>query len=247
MTMLCRSKVFVVGIVVAVTMFGVRGAEAQATAAPQPPQIVVTGQGEAKVVPDRAAITIGVQARAATAAVAASENARKQRAIIDTLKSLGIPAEQIGTQNYGVSPEMAYDQSTQRSRVTGYVVSNNVRVELKTLDLVSKAIDASLAKGANQISSLEFKASNPDELRHSALTQAVSKARADAEALARAAGGALGPLVELTSMDVGGPPIIMRSFAAKGAFNDAATPIEPGTETLRVSVTVRWQFVPTPR
>ena len=30
-------------------------------------------------------------------------------------------------------------------------------------------LDASLAKGANQISSLEFKASNPDELRRTAL------------------------------------------------------------------------------
>lgn len=246
MTMRCRLEVFLV-VAVAGILFGGSEARAQAAAVPPPPQVVVTGQGEAKVVPDRAAITIGVQARAATAAVAASENARKQRAIIDTLKALGIPAEQIGTQNYGVSPEMAYDQSTQRSRVTGYVVSNNVRVELKTLDLVSKAIDASLAKGANQISSLEFKASNPDELRRSALTQAVSKARADAEALARAAGGSLGPLVELTSMDVGGPPIIMRSFAADAAYKGAATPIEPGTETLRVSVTVRWQFVPAPR
>lgn len=224
---------------------GVAGAQVvggQAPAVQPPPQIVVTGQGEARVVPDRAAITIGVQSRAATAATAAADNARKQRAIIDTLKGLGIPAEAIGTQNYGVYPDMVYDPKTQQSRVGGYVVNNNVRVELRSLDLVSRAIDASLARGANQISSLEFKASNPDELRRAALAQAVAKARADAEALARAAGGTLGALIELTSMDMGGPPVIMRSMAANEAMK-VATPIEPGTETLRVSVTARWQFI----
>ena len=232
-----------------VSMVGSGGVlHAQAPVAPPPPpQVVVTGQGEAKVVPDRAAITIGVQARGATAAAAGSENARKQRAVIDTLRALGIPAEQIGTQNYGVYPEMTFDPKTQQSRVSGYVVNNSVRVELKSLDLVSRAIDASLAKGANQISALEFKASNPDELRRSALVQAVAKARADADALARAAGGSLGSLMELTSMDVGGPPIIMRSYAADAAMKAAPTPIEPGTETLRVSVTARWQFIPSPR
>ena len=219
----------------------------QAPLVPLPPQVVVTGQSEAKVVPDRAAITIGVQSRAATAAAAAAENARKQRAIIDTLRAIGIPTEQIGTQNYGVFPETSFDPKTQRSTVTGYIVNNSVRVELKALDLVSKSIDAALAKGANQISSLEFKASNPDELRRTALMQAVAKARADADALARAAGGSLGSLLELTSMDVGGPPVIMRSFASDQAYKAAPTPIEPGTESLRVSVTVRWQFIPNPR
>jgi len=213
-------------------------------AVPGPPQVVVSAQGEARVVPDRAAITVGVQSRAATAAAAGAENARKQQAIIDALKGLGIPSDQIGTQNYNVSPEMAYEPSTQRSRVTGYVVSNNVRVELRSLDLVSRVIDAALAKGANQISSLEFKASNPDELRRTALAQAVAKARGDAEALARAAGGSLGALLELTSMDLGGPPIIRRSFAADAVMAKAvATPIEPGTETLTVGVTARWQFL----
>ena len=246
MSVRCQSRLMA-GAVIAALSVGGSGLLAQAPAGPVPPQIVVTGQGEAKVVPDRAAITIGVQARGVTAAAAASENARKQRAIIDTLRALGVPAEQIGTQNYGVYPDMAYDPKTQTSRVSGYVVNNSVRVELKSLDLVSRAIDASLAKGANQISSLEFKASNPDELRRSALAQAVTKARADAEVLARTAGGTLGPLVELTSMDVGGPPIIMRSYDAAASMKATPTPIEPGTETLRVSVTVRWQFIAAPR
>ena len=50
-------------------------------------------------------------------------------------------------------------------------------------------LDAALANGANQINSLDFFASNADSARHEALGQAVVRARADAEASARAAGG----------------------------------------------------------
>jgi uncharacterized protein len=224
-----------------------QGVGGQVVALPVTPQVVVSAEGEARVVPDRAAITLGVQSRGATAASAAGENARKQKAIIDTLRALGISGDQIGTQNFGVSPEMAYDPKTQQSRVTGYVVSNNVRVEVKAIDLVSRAIDASLAKGANQISSLEFRASNPDELRRTALAQAVARARADADVLARTAGGSLGALLELTSSALGGPPVIVRGFSAEAAMAKVATPIEPGTETLRVGVTARWQFIPSPK
>ena len=246
MNVLCRVAMCGVALVSSSFAGVSAGAQVSGQVFSAPPQVVVSAQGEARVVPDRAAITIGVQSRAATAGAAAADNARKQRAIIDTLRAIGVPSEQIGTQNFGVFPDMVYDPKTQQSRVAGYVVNNNVRVELKSIEQVSKAIDATLGKGANQVSSLEFKVSNPDELRRSALAQAVAKARADADVLARVAGGSLGQLLELTSVDMGGPPIIMRSMAA-AEMKVAATPIEPGTETLRVTVTARWQFIPAPR
>src|SRR5919201_2992179 len=65
-----------------------------------PPQVVTSGRGEAKLAPDRATIEVGVQTRAATAAAAAADNARKQRAVIDTLRKLGLAQEQISTVNF---------------------------------------------------------------------------------------------------------------------------------------------------
>src|ERR671933_364918 len=57
--------------------------------------IITTGQGEARVTPDRAVVFIGVESRAATAAQASADNARKQRAVIDTLRALGLASDQI--------------------------------------------------------------------------------------------------------------------------------------------------------
>jgi uncharacterized protein len=210
-----------------------------------PPQIAVSGVGETRVTPDRAIINVGVYSRATTAAVAARENARKQQAIIDTLRALGIAREQIATTQFNVSPEMRHIPQTGRNEITGYAVNNTVRVEIRQLDQVASAIDASLAKGANQINSLDFIVFNVDEPRRRALAQAIERARADAETMARAAGGSLGTLLEL-STGYTPVPIARRDMmmAARAQSADMATPIEVGEEMVRAVVTARWQFVP---
>src|SRR5687767_13073438 len=88
------------------------GAQQSIVPAVMPPQISVSGVGETRVTPDRAIINIGVYSRAVTAAAAARDNARKQQAIIDTLRALGIPREQISTTQFNVSPEMRQDRKS---------------------------------------------------------------------------------------------------------------------------------------
>ena len=217
--------------------------------ASQGPDIITSATGEARVTPDRAQVLIGVQTRAATAAQAGADNATKTRAVIDAIKARGIPATQIGTSEYNLYPE--YDnrepprEGPQTPRVIGYVANNTVRVEVRQLNQVGAVIDAALAAGANMVNTIQFYASNVDAARRTALAEAVGRARADAEALARAVGGSLGPLLELNTQS---PPVrplygaerLMRMDAAGAA---AQTPIEPGQQTLTVWVGGRWAFV----
>lgn len=210
-----------------------------------PPQIVTSAHGEVRMAPDRATITIGVQSRATTAAAAAAENSRKQRAVIDAIRAKGVPAEQIGTSGFNVVPETRYDREGQVApRTTSYLVSNMVTVELRRIDQVGPVIDAALGAGANQIHSLGFGIAAADSARRAALALAVAKAKGDAEVMARAAGGSLGQLLELTAGESYFPPprpmVAMRM--AEGAAADAV-PIEAGQETIRATVTARWQFV----
>jgi uncharacterized protein YggE len=190
-------------------------------------------------------VSIGVQSRAATAAAAATENSRKQRAIIDAIRAKGIPAEQIATSQFNVIPETRYDREGQAvPRTLSYLVSNIVTVELRRMDQVGPVIDAALGAGANQIHSLNFGLANADSARRSALASAVSVARADAEAMARAAGGSLGPLIELSSAAYFTPPPRPMDMRASVAMGEVANvPIEPGQEVVRATVTARWQFV----
>ena len=212
------------------------------------PQITVTGEGESRAVPDRAMITVGVQSRAATAAAAAAENARRQAAVLDTLRRLGFTPEQLTTANYNVSPEMQYDQQGQRPRVIGYVVSNTVRIDVRRLEQTGQVIDAALAKGANEIHGLNFYLSNPTPARRAAIADGVARARADAEALAQAAGGRVGHLLELSTAPAGQvifPKAMMAD--ARGGAESAQTPISVGEETVRATVHARWAFIPNSR
>lgn len=204
--------------------------------------IVTSAVGEAHIIPDRAAVYVGVQTRSATAAVAARDNAQRQRAVIDAILAAGVPREQITTENYSVSPDSRFDQATQKTTVVGYVVSNVVRAEVRKIDQVATVLDAVLAKGANQINSLDFFSSNSDSSRHEALVQAIARARADAEVMARAAGGSLGPLLEL-STSAGEPRPVYRMAMSVNA-QSGVTPIEPGQQLVSVSVSARWRFVP---
>jgi uncharacterized protein YggE len=219
------------------------GAFAQVTSVTaQPPQIVTSGSGEARVSPDRATIVLGVESKASSASAAAADNARRQRSVIDTLRALGLSSAQLATVNYRVSPDLQYNQSTGTPRVVGYTVSNSVRADIRRLDDVSRVIDAALAKGANEISSLEFYSTQADSARRVALAVAVANARADAEAMARAAGGSLGPLLELSSAGVPIRPFNQVAMA-RVAAGPVPTPIEAGDQTVSVTVSARWAFV----
>jgi uncharacterized protein YggE len=211
-------------------------------------RISTSGEAQARVTPDRATVFVGVQTRAVTAAAAAADNAKRQKGIIDTLKALGLGSDEIGTQDYSVSPEVQYNPPGSTPKVTGYTVSNTVRVELKRIDLVGTVIDAALAKGANEIGGIQFSASTAAEVRRVALADAVRNARADAEALAKAAGGTLGPLLELTSSGQAYRPMQgqVQLSAAAGAMVRTPTPVEPGEQTITGSVSASWQFIPGP-
>ncbi|MFL5620384.1 MAG: SIMPL domain-containing protein [Gemmatimonadaceae bacterium] len=208
------------------------------------PSLVTSGQGEAKVTPDRVSVLVNVQTRASAAAAAAAANAQRTKAVLDALRSLGLSKDQLSTEGYSAYPEMNYDRVGGTPRVTGYVVTNSVRAESKRVDQAGAIIDAALGAGANLINSLSFYASSIDEPRRQAIALAVASARADAEAMAQAAGGRLGALQELSTQGPTVPPRPMFDVAARGKMAMAEqTPINPGQQTVNVFVTARWAFV----
>jgi uncharacterized protein YggE len=205
------------------------------------PQISVASRGEVKVNPDRANIQISVQTRAETAAAAASENAKKQKAVIDGLRALGIDAKDISTAGYNVYPEQRYEPNKEPV-IVGYNVTNTLSVDLKSINMVGPAIDAALAKGANMINSLQFFASNTEAARQEAIAIAVKKARSDADAAARAAGGSITGLLEINVGAYYPPPPRPLEMKVRGAVASSDTPISAGDLTISVDVGTRWAF-----
>jgi uncharacterized protein YggE len=207
------------------------------------PQIAVSGRGEIKVSPDRATIQISVQTRGSTAAAAAAENANKQQAVLAALRALGLGNDQLSTINYNVYPEQRYEQGKEPV-IVAYNVTNTILVDVRKLTQVGPVIDAALSHGANMITSLQFYASNTEAARRTAIGTAIEKARADAEAAAKAARGTLGTLLEINIGSYSPPPPRPMMMMARKDAAQADTPINPGEETLTVEVTTRWRFIP---
>jgi uncharacterized protein len=209
---------------------------------PVPPQVIVSASAEVRVQPDRATVVFSVETHGQTAAAVAAENARRQKSVMDALKGRIGPQDLLSTAGYSVATDDRYD-SGQR-KVVGYVARNTVVLETRLLDRVGAFLDAALSNGSNVVGGLRFWSSSVDSARRDALTQAVSRARADAEAIARAAGGALGNLLEVSA---GGPsviPMMGENVAFARAAQVPETPIYPTEQTVSATVNARWLFVP---
>jgi len=232
--------------ITALTMtVGAVGAQQPTSPQPPTPEISTSASGEARVQPDRASIQFAVETRPATAAKAGADNAKRQKAVLDTLKKLGLVEGQLSTSGYSVAPEMRYDGK--QPQVVGYVARNVVQADVRRIEQAGMLIDAALGAGANVVNSLRFYSSKADEARRVALADAVAKARSDADAMARAAGGTLGTLLELSTAGsprrVYGEEVAFARSAA-GTADATPTPIDPGEQTISVFVSARWAFVP---
>jgi uncharacterized protein YggE len=210
------------------------------------PQIFTTATAEIELKPDRATLVFTVESRGATAAKAGNETARKARAVLDTLRMLGVAADQLTTASVEISPEYVYPGQNQPPRVSGYVARNSVHVEILRLEQAGALIDAGLAKDATGIGSLTFASSKSNEARRQAIELAVLKAKTEAEAMAKAAGGALGGLIELSAQPSYQRPMpqqmALKSMSA--ARGDEQMPISPGQLTVSATVTGRWGYTP---
>jgi len=214
------------------------------------PEITTNGHGEVKLAADYAYITIGVATQNPSASLTASQNAAKVSAILSALHSLGLTDQQATTTGYRVEQIYEYPKN-QQPRVSGFSANNTIRAEVRRLEDLGRVIDAAINAGATNVSSIQYLASTTDQARQTALSEAVKQARADADVMARGAGGRLGRLLAINSLGVV-LPVAMRggleSMQLQGnvlaSSGSAPTPINPAELTVYANVATRWEFLP---
>lgn len=238
---------FVRGFLLALVVPSVALAQNQsASPSPREPEITTGGRGEVRLQADVAYVVIGVTTQSQNALEAASENARRINAILVALHSLGLTDQQVKTAGYSLSQVYDYPKN-QEPRLKGFVARNTLRAEIRRIDDAGKAIDAAIAAGGTDVSSIQFAASNTEDARRTAVADAVKQARNDADAIARAAGGTLGRLISVVSGGVslpGASPYQGVMLTAAMSPAPPPTPIVPGELTLIATVSTRWEFLP---
>ena len=128
--------------------------------------------------------------------------------------------------------------------VRGYPAANPINAAVRALGKdptkVGPIIDAAVQAGANNIGSITFTLSDPEQAGKIARDAAMKNAQAKADALAQAGGAKLGIVITVSDQSV--TPAAPRDFpavAAAPSSNAAAAPptqIQPGETTVTVTV-----------
>ena len=189
----------------------------------------MTGTGRAKGAPDTVTLYMGARAkpRPRKALRIVSE---KARLAARRVRRGWCPQEDIQTSNVSLCP--TYNQNGQQ--IDGYTAENTVTVTVRDVDQAGPVIGAASGAVGDELtlSGIAFSIDDPEPLRTEARGDAVAQARAQAEQLAGLAGGEVGEVLAITDGSVQMPiPLVYRSAAgAEEAAQDAAMPIEPGSQ-----------------
>ncbi len=208
---------------------------------PQKRTISLAATGAVKTTPDKVDITTGVTSEAPTAREALDKNTEAMTEVVAALKSDGIDPKDIQTTNFTVAP--VYEQRKEGAApiIVGYRVDNSVHITLRDTSKLGAILDKVVSLGANDINSIEFGVAEPEALKDEARKLAMQNVIANAELYAEAAGvkarhGA--------HHQRGAGRLIPRYASAAPAHGDGAeaVPIEAGTATVEVRVTVTFEL-----
>ena len=195
--------------------------------------ITTRGLGTVTGTPDTLTVVLGVSTRAASAADALSDNNTRATGVRDVLRGRGVTADDLRTSGLSISPTLEND-----GRISGYEVSNQVTATLRDVAGAGALIDAAAraAGDAVRVQQISFGIDDDAEPRARARADAVRQAVTQARQLADAAEVGLGPILSITEVTEGQPPVPITRDSAAGA--QASIPIEPGTQDVSVTVEV---------
>lgn len=226
-------------LIVAVAAIAVRPGPASGAHAPgdAPAGHTITVSATASVtrVPDVARVSVGVSVTKTTVKAARDAAGKSMRAIIAGIKALGIDEKDIQTSSIDLSPQY----NTSGTKITGYRMSEQLRIRVRDLDKAGEVVDTATAKGATEVSGLWFEVGDPASAMDEARASAIAQARTSAQKMAVAAGVSLGDVVSISESSAPAPGPYYVGDAMRSA---AITAVEPGTQDVEATVAVVFEI-----
>lgn len=241
-------------LLVAVVLAGCGSVPPRASAKGPDPAACPTGtttvtsqaQGTASGSPDLLTLAMGVTTSAPTAESALAQNSADANALIAALHTNGVGDPDIQTSQLSV--QQTYS-APPNPVPTGYQVNNELTVKLHDLTKAGNLIDdaAKAAGNAIRIQSIGYSLSDDSDLQQQARRDAVTKATAQARAMATGAGMRLGALCSETDIQPQAPlgyggmgGAIPSAGAPSGP---AGPPVQAGTEQVTAQVTTVYEVM----
>jgi uncharacterized protein YggE len=206
------------------------------------PVVELTVNETVEAEPDVVTVSAGVSTQSRTAVEAMRANAQAMTAVIDRIKSLGVPERDIQTTGINLGAMFDYDQAARRQVFRGYQASNRVSVKLRDIDRTGEVLDALVAAGATDLGGPDWSIDDDSAARAQARRQALETARTQALEYAKASGYSDVRVLEISESIAAQPPMpFLRAVRAEAA-DAAATPVQPGMIQAGVTVRVTYEM-----
>ena len=227
----------------------------------------VSADGKAVVIPDVAEFTFEVITEGGKNLTdSQTENTKKTNDVIAFVKSKGVEAKDIKTQNYSVEPRYQYfncsvsapvyyretsivpptPPACPPAEIVGYTVRQIVSVKVRDFNAVGDILSGVVSNGANSVSQLSFTVDDQTVVENEARAQALEKAKA--KAMADAGDFRLGRLLNISEGGYG-PYYDKRVMVAEsyGMGGDAAPAvpsptIEAGSQEFQITMILTYEI-----
>lgn len=221
----------------------------------------VDGEGKIVAIPDVAKFSFGLTTEGGKdIAALQKENTEKMNKAIEFIKTNGVEAKDIKTENYSLNPRYQYFDCGGRiysgadakpcppAEIVGYTINQNVSVKIRDFAKIGDILSGIIDTGANNVSQLSFQIDDPTALKDEARAQAIEKAQAKAKMVAKAGGFKVGRLLSIEEgSDINYPRVMYSKAIAMdvgfgGAEAAPAPAIEAGSQDVTVTVNLRYEI-----
>ncbi|MCY3936547.1 MAG: SIMPL domain-containing protein [Chloroflexi bacterium] len=211
------------------------------------PRNILTVQGNGTVfgTPDIAYIEIGFEIADPDLNYAFDQTSATLIAIRDALLEIGIESEDLQTRGLSLWVDERYDNYDEEPR-RFFRLSNGFRITLRDIELITTAIDAGVAAGANNIYNLQYGIADPGTLEEQARARAAADAKARAANLAALFGKSVGDAIQISEYSAASYGNVRTEALAMADFGTGGGggPIEAGQLSVQVNLTVTFALVP---
>jgi uncharacterized protein YggE len=200
--------------------------------------ISVTGTGSVSTDADLAVVFVAVSADADTADAARGQVAADVDRMRSALREANVPDDAVTTTSFTLVQQ--YDYRDGERVEMGYRATHAVSIETSPAH-AGEIVDIAVGNGATEVGGVSFTLTEETraELRSQAIERAVTAARADADAMAGAAGLSVTSIQTMSTS--GGFTPVERLDLAESAASGGQTTFEPGPVTVSATVDVTYR------
>lgn len=211
-------------------------------------QITVQGDSVIKMTPDVSYLSLAVDTKADESADAVDQNMEATNAVLEAIYALGIEEAAIQTHSYSLNP--SYEWVNDEYVETGYEAYQGITITVKDFTLLGDLISKTSAAGANRFNGVTFDLEDYEEEMAAAREEAITEARENAEAIAKASGANLGKLVSYYEYTdeydyyggKGGGGVMYAESMDMAQAETTVAQMQPGQEEITLTVSLNYRI-----